>query len=311
MARQWSSAQTVISVSKESPTGKIVVVLAVLQNPGFVNRRFCGWRLLIYVSPGLRHFVLFRECLRSDHINDILHISTRYRNRLDQLCNWLQFTIEDIIHVPIRLHLRQPSQSAQDRLNVLHLHPYISHRQLVRRLGIILAQRGQLPKGPKPCPQYRIWSDILVASDRFVASRDTSTIGMADDTDLFDRVTLDSSNSVCENGDSVVVCEVELAKKMAVSFSFYRTQMMRGDDYHAMVHGRIAVIKYTTDDPPITVRSGDEWTLDGNVLGDISMDKYLFRWKYRWTRMPHHRLWYPGIGTSNPENLESTLSDTF
>ena len=69
----------------------------------------------------------------------------------------------------------------------------------------------------------------------------------------------------------------------------------------------------------------------GNVLSDISMDKYLFGCGWPklqvylglrhpsigcgWPRWPklrvNHGLWHPSIGTSNPEYLQTESSDTF
>ena len=163
----------------------------------------------------LRPFILSREPLHHNHINDILlHISTSHWNRLDYLRNWHQITKRNVIYVPFYLNIRLPSQPAQHRPNILNLCLHIYHRQLVRRL--ILVQRGKFPKGSQPCPKHRIWGWDAIGIffvDRIVASCDTSTIGVSDDVDLFDGVVLDASNSVGENGNGVVVCEVKLAER--------------------------------------------------------------------------------------------------
>ena len=170
--------------------------------------------------------------------------------------------------------------------------------------------RSEFSKRSEPRPKDRIWSDGSAArlwgSDCVVAGLDATAIGVSDDANLLDGVTRDAGNTVCQNRDRIVVCEVELAEKQWSVVVLNGAYMRRG----------------MTKLPRTDYGRGTCAKEKKNILRNVSVDEDLMRW-LRWRqavawacgttsttwRLEHYRLWNPRIGTSNPESLEAMWSE--
>ena len=122
-----------------------------------------------------------------------------------------QNSSRNVIYKSFHFHIFH-FQQVQHLINIFYLLLDIDRCQLV--CGLVEMQSGKPFKWSKPCPKYRISTDPrVIASDHLVAGFHATTIRMSNDTDLFDRVVGDASDSICENRNCIIVREVKLTVK--------------------------------------------------------------------------------------------------